>query len=109
MNHNEANQILDMVRESALKACPDLVEKTMYGGTVFVLESVKPKALVCGVFFRKDYVTIEFSRGNEVDDANNLLEGEGKDRRHLKLSTVAEYEEKQTEDFIKKAVSLYCD
>lgn len=107
MNQNEANQILDMVRESALRACPDLIEKTMYGGTVFVLESVKPKALVCGVFLRKGYVTIEFSRGNEIEDTNNLLEGEGKDRRHLKLSNTTEYAEKQTDDFIEKAIKLY--
>lgn len=53
----------------------------MYGGIVFVLETP-----FCGIFVRKQYITLELSGGPEMGDPENLLEGSGKQRRHLKIA-----------------------
>lgn len=85
---------------------PDAKEKIMYGGLVYELDYTKPKRLFCGIFVRKDYVTIEFDRGTELKDDKKLLEGSGKNRRHLTLHNFVEVKSKQVKNFIKQSFQL---
>lgn len=106
MDTKEAQNIVAAVQEIVADIAPDAKEKTMYGGLVYELNYIKPKRLFCGIFVRKDYVTVEFDRGTELKDDKNWLEGSGKNRRHLTLHDTTEVKSKQTKNFIKQSFQL---
>jgi hypothetical protein len=106
MKAKEAQQIVNFVREIVANVVPDANEKAMYGGIVFELEYLTPKRLFCGAFVRKEYVTIEFDRGAELNDPKGFLEGSGKYRRHLKIRSIADVKTKKLKDFISQSFEL---
>jgi hypothetical protein len=106
MTDQEAKDIADAVREIIADIAPDSKEKTMYGGQVFELDSLGDRRLFCGIFIRANHVTVEFDRGYELDDKTKLLEGKGKDRRHLKISSKTEIVSKNLKGFIAQAYNL---
>jgi len=46
---------------------------------------------------------VEFGRGAEMADPHGLLEGKGKGRRHLKLHTLEDVENKHLADYLRLA------
>jgi len=73
----------------------------MYGGIIFL--SDRP---FCGLFVRKEHITVEFDRGAEMDDPKGLLEGSGKHRRHLKVHSYNDIKQKQAEFYIAQSFGL---
>ena len=69
------------LRKLLLEIAPSAKEETKYGGLVFASN----KRLFCGIFIRKNHISVEFDRGAEMKDPNNFLEGSGKNRRHLRM------------------------
>ena len=57
----------------------------------------------CGIFVCKQHVTVEFGHGAEMADPHGLLEGKGKGRRHLKLHTLEDVENKHLADYLRLA------
>ena len=57
----------------------------------------------CGIFVYKQHVTVEFGHGAEMADPHGLLEGKGKGRRHLKLHTLEDIENKHLTDHLRLA------
>jgi len=55
---------------------------------------------IAGIFSYKNHVSLEFSRGHELSDPEQILEGNGKFRRHIKLQTFEQIKEKQLKFFI---------
>jgi len=47
----------------------------MYGGLVYELLNDSSKELFCGIFISKNHVTVDFARGAEFQDPENLHEG----------------------------------
>ncbi len=91
----ELTEIIRSLREIVLEIAPKSKEKVMYGGIVFI-----SNRMFCGIFLRKKYVTIEFDRGNEMNNAQKHLEGTGKYRRHLKIYKKEDIEIKKAKDYI---------
>jgi hypothetical protein len=83
------------IRELIFNVVPDATEKFMYGGIVFFNQG----KMFSGVFSYNDHVTIEFSNGYLMKDPDNILEGKGKFRRHIKI--------KKEEEIIEKNVGFY--
>lgn len=86
---SEQYMIVEAVRALVKASLPDMVEEVKYGGILF-----SSGAQFCGVFAYKEHVSVEFSMGAKIADTNGFLEGRGKGRRHLKLFTVMDIEEK---------------
>lgn len=97
VNQN-AYQIVTACRDLVKRVFPDLKERVMYGGIMFSLHDTD----FGGVFPYAQHVSFEFSNGYLLKDQNNLLEGNGKYRRHLKLRSVADIQEKHLEYFIRQ-------
>lgn len=97
-------QTVDKVRGIITKIAPEANEREMYGGLVYELPDTKPKRLFAGVFKRKGYVTIEFDKGAELTDPLGVLEGTGKDRRHIRLDDVSEVETKKILDYLTRSL-----
>jgi len=85
--------------------CPVAGRRPMYGGIVFELKPGDHKTLVCGHFVYKNHVSLEFSNGYQLQDPNGVLEGNGKYRRHIKLTRQDDIEEKFVRSMIEQAFS----
>ena len=79
----EQAEIIELIRELFNKASQVLSEEIKYGGLVFL----KSDSLIGGIFPYKNHISIEFSNGADFSDPQELLEGKGKRRRHLKIHT----------------------
>jgi len=98
----ELGKVIRQLRKSVIRIAPDAEEKVMYGGIMFTT----PGRMFCGLFLRKNHVSVEFDFGCLLKDLNKNLEGIGEHRRHLKIHSASEIETKQTESFIKQSYKL---
>ena len=88
------------VRALVKKSVKPLAEEVKYGGILF-----SSGVHFGGVFAYKDHVTVEFGSGAAITDELGHLEGNGKQRRHIKLTSEAEIKEKQLALYLPLALS----
>ena len=98
---HEKYQILIKLRAIVFDHYPEVIEKMMYGGIIFSL-----KEDFGGVFVYQKHVSFEFSHGYKFEDSENLLEGTGKYRRHLKLKSIEDVETKKVDYFVMQTLSI---
>ena len=98
----DKGEILVSLRELLPKIAPNAKEEIKYGGLVFLSD----KRLFCGIFIRKNHISIEFDRGAEMQDPDNFLEGSGTNRRHLKIFQKEDIKNKKVEYYIKQSFTL---
>ncbi len=98
----ELGKIIGSLRKTVLSIAPDSVEKVMYGGIIFTI----PNRMFCGLFLRKNHVSVEFDLGYLLKDTEKYLEGSGKYRRHLKIFNKKDIEIKKTEGFISQSFKI---
>ena len=77
-----------------------LTEEIKYGGLAFL----KNEVLIGGIFIYKAHISIEFSRGADFTDPHSQLEGKGKYRRHIKLTSIEDLKTKSIISYITQAV-----
>lgn len=98
----EKGKILTSIRKIALTIKPSAKEEIKYGGLVFMVD----KKLICGIFIRKNHLSVEFSFGAMMLDPDNLLEGTGKYRRHLKITKEDDIKNKNVKYYIEQSFKL---
>ncbi len=96
---HEKYLILNRIREIVFKHYGETSERIIYGGIMFSLDGD-----FGGLFVRKNHISFEFTEGFLMNDPQKLLEGNGKYRRHLKLRTLDDIENKRVEFFVKQVV-----
>lgn len=79
-----------------------LTEAIKYGGLVFF----KDNQLIGGIFPYKKHISVEFSNGADFADNYKYLEGKGKRRRHIKIHSISDIEEKQLTFYINQSLKL---
>lgn len=94
--------ILDALRGLILSAGPGVVEEFKWGRPCYSAAS----RLFCYLHRTKNHVTLGFHRGTNLKDPKGLLEGEGKDMRHVKLTAVAEARDAAIRQLINQAAKL---
>ena len=92
------HEIANTVRTKILQLADAVGEEVKYGGILFAA----PEPF-CGIFVYKQHVSVEFSHGAAIVDPHGLLEGKGKGRRHLKLHTLEDVENKHLADYLRLA------
>ena len=97
----DKSEIIEKLREAVFLTDPGIKERIMYGGILLSLEGD-----FGGIFAYKKHVSFEFSLGVHMDDPNNILEGGGKYRRHIKVYCMADIETKMVASFVKQALQL---
>ena len=95
----EKFKILEKLRRIVFSNYPKTNERIMYGGIMFSL-----KADFGGLFVRKNHISFEFGFGVYMDDLHNILEGTGKLRRHIKIRSFADIDDKKVDFFVKQAL-----
>jgi hypothetical protein len=78
-----------------------LTEGIKYGGLVFFNDD----QLISGIFPYKKHISVEFSNGTDFNDEHNSLEGKGKQRRHIKIYSMNDIEEKRLTFYIDQALN----
>ena len=91
-------EIANSVRTRILQLFDTVDGEVKYGGILFAA----PEPF-CGIFVYKQHVSVEFSHGAKIADPHGLLEGKGKGRRHLKLHTLEDVENKYLTDYLRLA------
>lgn len=95
----EKAKIVLALRDMILNVKPGIAEGFMYGGLVY-----KTDYLVWGIFSAKNHITIEFVKGHVLEDPFSVLQGTGKERRHIKIKTFDEIENKRVLHYITASV-----
>ena len=95
----DKGRIVLSLRELVLEIAPNAEEEIKYGGLVFVSDN----RLFCGVFLRKNHISVEFDKGVELRDPENFLEGSGKNRRHLKIFQQEDVKNKKVEYYVSQS------
>jgi hypothetical protein len=106
MDDDAKAKIIDNLEEMVVELAPDVNLRPMYGGTVIELETDNPKSRIGGFYAYADYVSLEFANGVQFEDLDDVLEGTGKFRRHVKLRCVDDIETKTCKRFLDQAVAL---
>jgi hypothetical protein len=88
-------QILKKLREIVFDNYPKTEERIMYGGILF-----SHTEDFGGLFVYQNHVSFEFGSGYKFMDTENLLEGKGKYRRHLKIRSLDDIDTKMVDFFM---------
>lgn len=92
---DERFKLVESLRKEVLSLDKSISEEVKYGGILFA--SSKP---FCGIFSYAKHVSLEFSEGASLPDKRNLLEGEGKFRRHIKLLSQDDIAAKRIHEYV---------
>jgi len=87
------------LREIILGLAPSISEDVKYGGILF--SAGQP---FCGVFSYAKHASLEFGAGASLPDNYKVLEGEGKLRRHIKLSSAQDIPGKHVREYLALAL-----
>jgi len=98
----ELAAIMRSLRKMVLKIAPVAEEKKMYGGIIYSI----PERMFCGLFLRKNHISVEFDLGFLLEDKDKFLEGSGKYRRHLKIHNEKELTIKKVDKYIRESFNL---
>lgn len=94
----ERYQLVQSLRKLIL-GLEGISEEVKYGGILFAAD--KP---FCGIFSYANHVSLEFSAGAALPDKHNVLEGDGKLRRHIKLVSIQDIESKHVREYVTLAL-----
>jgi hypothetical protein len=97
--NDEQFNVLQKLREIVFNVNPKTNERIMYGGIMFSLNDD-----FGGVFVRKNHISFEFGNGFTMNDPDKFLEGKGKFRRHLKIRSLSDIDDKKVEFFVKQSM-----
>lgn len=100
LNDPDMHSIAAALRRLIRKLSKNPEERVMYGGVLYYLDDS-----FCGIFAYKSHVSLEFGRGNLFEDKDNLLEGTGKFRRHIKFNDPKQVKDKQAGFYIQQAIN----
>lgn len=101
MTAPEKYSILQAARAAVFSLAPTTSERFIYGGIMFSLIDD-----FGGIFASKHHVSFEFSQGYLFDDPIKQLKGTGKFRRHLKLQSLSDIDNKNIAGFTAQAVKF---
>lgn len=94
-------ELMQALRKIILDLDSSISEEVKYGGLLFSAE--KP---FCGIFSYAKHVSLEFGEGAALPDKFKALEGEGKFRRHIKLSSAQDITGKHVREYLVLALKV---
>jgi len=106
MDQTTKAEIAQNLSEIISDVMPDAVMRDKYGGIVVERVAGQPKTQCCGYFTYAQHVSLEFTHGVQLADPDNLLEGTGKQRRHIKLKNVQDLRAKRCKNFLEQVSKL---
>ncbi len=93
---------LAALRELVMSVQPGIVEELKWGRPCYSTE----RGMFCYLHFTKNHATLGFHRGTALDDPKGLLEGTGKDMRHIKIPDIADADRSATVALLRQAATV---
>jgi hypothetical protein len=91
----EQYALVERIRKLIHSVAPQIKEEVKYGGLLF-----SGRSPFCGLFFYERHLSLEFSRGAELEDRHKVLKGERKLRRHIKIDKVGDLFKKNVREYL---------
>ena len=98
----KVGQLATALRALVLKAAPDLIEMIKWGVPVYQREG--RNGWICSIRAAKSRVSLQLGAiGSRLDDPHGLLEGTGKNLRHVKIRSENDLDAPQITLWIRQA------
>jgi hypothetical protein len=97
----EPSELAKEMRQVILDTLPELDEVIKWGHLVY-----EGDRKICSIMVHKKHINLQIWRGNEIEDPQSLLEGEGKSMRHVKVHTPEEMKGDYFQFLLKQAGNL---
>ena len=104
-NSPESQRLVYELRKLILKMVPGSKEKIYKGWGIIDYQLGGSRDFI-SIGPQKKYVNLYFMRGIDLPDPGNLLEGSGKNMRHVKIRSSKDLESKQLHKLILRAARL---
>ena len=96
------SEILNRLRLLIFEAVPDAIEELKWSRPCYSTS----KGLFCYLGTTKGHATLGFQKGTSLPDPNRLLEGSGKEMRHIKLRSLDDIDEPAFKATLQQAQAL---
>ncbi len=106
MDETEQAEIVRRLKAVIASIEPEAAFLDKYRGTIVESVPGQLNTQFCGIFAYTSHVSLEFTHGALLVDPEKVLEGGGKQRRHIKVASMADIVEKQCENFLRQARSI---
>ena len=93
---------LEALRSMILSAAPGVVEELKWGRPYYSTGN----GGFCYLHYTKNHSTLGFTKGTSLPDPKKLLEGTGKDMRHVKIESADAMNKPALLQLIKQAIKL---
>lgn len=102
MDENTKAHVTQELLEMILDVMPDAKMIEKYGGHIVERIAGEAETQCCGYFCYTEHISLEFTRGYLLSDQNDILEGKGKHRRHVKLKSIQDLQSKRCKEFLEQ-------
>lgn len=96
----EIKEIVVSLRTLVKDSCPGIRETIKWN-----VPTYSGSSMVCSIMAHKNHVNLQIFKGAQIKDAG-LLDGTGKNMRHLKISTIEEINASRLKKVLQQAVEL---
>ena len=94
-------KVVSALRELVLEGAPEAEESIKWARPVYGYNGP-----LCYIMAFKNHVSLGFSRGTDLPDPLGILEGSGKEMRHVKVTTLEGILADALKDLVREAVAL---
>ena len=95
--------VADALRAVIAEHAPSLTESVKWGNLTYH-DADRPTANVAAILVHKEHVNLQLWAGARLDDPAGLLEGTGKEMRHVKFTAVEEVDRETVGALMERAV-----
>jgi hypothetical protein len=95
----EKQAVIRAIRDAVLTVSSDVSEGVKWNALCFF----KGERAFVGLMPYKNYVSVIFDRGSEINDWSGVLEGNGKQMRHIKIRKLEDIAQKNVPQYILKS------
>lgn len=97
----DIQKLAKAIRDTLLKVEPKLTEAVKWGRPVYSIKSI-----VCAIDPYRKHVNLNFAKGTSLKDPANLLEGTGKNIRHIRIQKIEDMQNVEVKSLILEALEL---
>lgn len=107
LTEDELKEIVIAIRKLIMEIDPNACELIRIGdkAATYGLGSKKMSEGYCHIIPHKSWVNLGFHQGAHLNDSKHLLEGTGKNMRHIKFRSISEIDQPEIRSLIEVAIA----
>lgn len=109
LDETTKSEIVERLKTLIRAVAPTAVFGSKYGGTIVQTRQDQTKSHFCGVYAYTNHVSLEFTHGARLNDPDGILHGNGKYRRHVKITRLSDIQSRQCAIFLEQAYRAQID